>query len=171
MTLRDAIREYTGIDIFVAGAQSSPIATWPELAPADADWAQAVHKLYDEHVEPNLLQPTIVFDFPFDVHPCAVQHAARPELARCFDIVMCGIEIGSGGEDVTDPDEQLRRFAEQPGKAPGGPDAHPSDHDYVEALQYGAPPASGAGIGIDRLLMVLFDSDGIHSTAAFPVSR
>jgi lysyl-tRNA synthetase class 2 len=141
----------------------------PRVIREDAGWSDVVELLYREHVESELVQPTIVFDFPTDAHPCVISHPMEPRLGRHFDVVIGGIEIGSGGEDLTDPDEQWRRFAEQRVARGGAIEEGPclADREYVDALAYGAPPASGAGIGIDRLAMVLLEHGSVREASAF----
>jgi lysyl-tRNA synthetase class 2 len=91
----------------------------------------------------------------------------NPRLGESFDIVIGGVEIGSGGTEINDPDEQWLRFVQQGGQEDGN-EPLPHDREYVTALKYGAPPSSGAGIGIDRLLMILLDSHSIGEIILFP---
>lgn len=168
MTLREAIEDSTGIDIYSA-REEDLAAALPAGAAADCTWADAVQRIYGQCVEPHLSQPTIVFDFPLATHPCMKEHASRPELAQSFDIVIGGVEVGSGGTAITDPAEQSLRFVQQNGQQDG--QEHANDREFIGALQYGAPPSAGAGIGIERLLMVLLDTDSIRDVMLFPIAR
>ncbi len=167
LTFQDAIGEATGLDIFAA----SPSELMAAAPSTDDSWTGAVHAIYTKHVEPHLIQPTIVRDFPLDTHPCLKQHATRAQLGESFDVVIGGVEVGSGGTELNDPDEQWARFVAQRSERTTGSAPHPQDQEYVTALQYGAPPSAGAGIGIDRLLMVLLNTDSIRDVMLFPTSR
>ena len=173
VTLRDAIKETTSLDIFAASPRELLDAVPIELT-SSVSWSDAVRTLYGRCVEPHLAQPTIVYDFPLDTHPCLRQHSTQIELGESFDVVIGGVEVGSGGTEINDPDEQWDRFIEQRNAGSGqtdGHEPHPNDREYVTALRYGAPPSSGVGIGIDRLLMVLLDTDSIQKVVAFPTPR
>lgn len=170
VTLQQTLLESIGLNILSASREEMAAAL-PAHQGHIRSWCDAVQLLYRTHVESRLIQPTIIYDFPLDAHPCVIQHRTQPRLGRHFDIVIGGVEIGSGGEDITDPDEQLRRFTAQRLARGRQKDSEPhqSDLDYVDALRYGAPPASGAGIGIDRLLMVLLETRAVHETATLPL--
>lgn len=168
LTFGEAIKERTGLDVFAA-SESELSAALSESPASGSSWADVVLKIYGSRVEPYLIQPTIVYDCPLDVHPCMKRHADRSQLVESFDVVLGGVEISSGGTALTDPDEQWQRFEAQRGGL-NGTDPHPSDQELVAALQYGAPPAAGAGMGIDRLLMVLLDSDSIRDVTLFPMA-
>jgi lysyl-tRNA synthetase class 2 len=165
ISLRDAIKERTGLDIFDASEEL--IAQVPANGSDRGSWSDAVHHLYATEVEPHLSQPSIIYDFPLDTHPCAKRHPTAARFAQCFDVVLGGLEIASGGTEINDPDEQRRRFVEQNEVVNDSRELHLSDRDYVAALGYGAPPSSGAGVGIDRLLMVLLGVDSISEVTLF----
>lgn len=171
-SLRDVISDTLGLDIF-SDTREELLAALPNSAVSDMSWSRIINKLYSTYVEPNLIQPTIVFDFPLEIHPCLKQSPANSRLGESFDVAIGGMEIGTGGTEVTDPHEQWRRFVEQ--SQSQGPDAehepHPNDQEYVTALEFCAPPSSGVGIGIERLLMVLLNRESIHEVSSFPVSR
>jgi lysyl-tRNA synthetase class 2 len=169
VTLQDAIRDATGLDMFAASPAELLAAA--SLAPTrEASWAEAVEKVYGNVVEPTLIEPTLVFEFPVELRPCVKRHPRTPELGESFDIVIGGMEIGSGGTAIDDPDEQWTRFEEQRRRKGQGDTPHPSDVDYVTTLQFGAPPAAGSGIGVERLLMVLLGVDSIRDVVPFTMS-
>lgn len=168
LTLQEAIKERTGLDIFAA-SQPELLAALPGSPTSSGSWADVVQKIYGSRVEPYLIQPTIIYDCPLDMHPCMKRHAGRSELAESFDVVVGGVEISSGGTALTDPDEQWQRFEAQRRRR-DGTEPHPNDQELTTALHYGAPPAAGAGMGIDRLLMVLLDRDSIRDVTLFPVT-
>jgi lysyl-tRNA synthetase, class II len=166
ISLRDAIKEHTGSDILDARAMRS--ADGRLCQPGDKSWSDAVRRLYAAEVEPRLIQPSIVYDFPLETHPCAKRHSRIPRLAECFDVVVGGLEIASGGTEGNDPDEQRWRFAHQHDASSDTGDLSHGDRGYIKALEYGAPPSSGAGVGVDRLLMALLGVEDIADVSLFP---
>ncbi|HST33668.1 MAG TPA: amino acid--tRNA ligase-related protein [Solirubrobacteraceae bacterium] len=169
ITLHDAIRDATGLDMFEASRDELLEAA--SLEPScDVSWAEAVEKLYGSVVEPTLIEPTLVLYFPVELRPCVKQHSRTPRLGESFDVVLGGMEIGSGGTAIDDPDEQWARFEEQRRRKGAGDTPHPSDVDYVTTLQFGAPPAAGSGIGVERMLMVLLGVDSIRDVMPFSTS-
>jgi len=168
-TLRDAVAAETGIDILDAD-MSELAQALPEKASARMSWAEAVLKIYSTLVEPQLESPTIVFDFPLEVLPLVKQHTRTPSLAESFDVVVRAMEIGSGASELNDPEEQWRRFVEQRRAVDslGADTPMPHDRDFVTALEYGAPPSSGVGIGVDRLLMALTAGGAIRDVLTLP---
>ena len=167
-TLSDAVETSTGLDIFAATSEQL-LEVLPSAPAGTASWSDAVRALYAKRVEPRLIQPTIVVDFPADTHPCMKRSTLNAQLGEGFDVVLGGMEIASGGTELCDPDEQWLRFVEHGGST-NGREPHPKDREYVSALEYGAPPSSGAGLGIDRLLMILLDLDTIQETTIFSMS-
>lgn len=168
ISFRDAVKEHTGLDAFEALDSTT---SWQSPAePSHRSRSDAVHHLYSTEVEPHLLRPSIVFDFPHDTHPCARRHPTIDGAAECFDVVVGGLEIASGGTEISDPEEQQRRFDEQR-NATSHEQLCSAELEYLTALEYGAPPSSGAGVGIDRLLMVLLGLSDILDVNLFSPTR
>jgi lysyl-tRNA synthetase, class II len=131
-----------------------------------------VTELFQELVEESLIKPTIVKDFPREVSPLARTHRDDPRLTEHFDLVLGGVEIAPAYSELTDPDEQRRRFEMQrEQKAAGADETHPYDEDFLVALEHGMPPAGGLGLGVDRLLMVLTDAGSLREVILFPTLR
>jgi lysyl-tRNA synthetase class 2 len=142
--------------------------------PVDPSWppGKLVLELFEKLVEPNLIQPTFVCDFPRDVSPLARPHRDDPTLTEHVDPVIGGMELGTGYSELTDPDEQRAKFVlQQIARESGEEETHPFDEDFLRALEHGMPPAGGLGIGIDRLLMLLTDAPSVREVVLFPLHR
>jgi lysyl-tRNA synthetase class 2 len=164
VSVRDALLEATGVDVLQADGATLARLLGPHVQP-DVPWAEAVNALFAERVEPTLVQPTIVYDFPVEGLPLSQRHATDQRLSETFDIIVGGVEIASGDTEITDPDEQRARFAQQ-----AGDDVlAPRDDAFARMLQYGVPPSAGAGLGVDRMLAVLTDADSLQDVITFPV--
>jgi lysyl-tRNA synthetase class 2 len=134
---------------------------------ADRDWAQLVDHAFSHFVEPALIQPTIVHDYPIELSPFARSTDGDPTLAERFEYFAGGMELGNAFTEINDAAEQAARFAMQAGQA----DGEQGDPDYVEALSYGMPPTGGLGLGIDRLTMLLAGRETIRDVVLFPALR
>ncbi len=137
------------------------------------DWVagEIVLELYEKLVEHTLLQPTFVTDYPTDVRPLARDHRSTPGLVEAWDLIIGGVELAVAYSELVDPVEQRRRLLEQSLKAAGGdPEAMQLDEDFLRALEYGAPPMGGMGLGVDRLIMLLTGTN-IRDTIAFPLLK
>ena len=130
-------------------------------------WAQLVDHAFSHFVEPTLVQPTIVLDYPVELSPFARTKDDGSDLVERFEFFVGGIELGNAFSEINDPDEQAERFAMQAGLA----EAEPGDPDYIEALAYGMPPTGGLGLGIDRLAMVLTGRESVRDVILFPALR
>jgi lysyl-tRNA synthetase class 2 len=133
---------------------------------------KVVYFLFEEFVEPNLFQPTIIYDYPTEVSPLSKAKPDDPAHVERFEFFIGGFEVGNAFSELNDPVEQRRRFEDQLTQRAGGDDeAHQMDEDYVRALAYGLPPTGGEGIGIDRLTMLLTGSKSIRDVILFPLMR
>jgi lysyl-tRNA synthetase class 2 len=129
-------------------------------------------ELFESHVESKLIQPTFVTEFARAVSPLAKSKPDDPLVAERFELYMCGMEIANGYSELNDPHEQYLRFRDQvDAKARGDEEANDMDEDYIRALEYGMPPTSGLGIGIDRLTMLLTNSPSIRDVIFFPLMK
>jgi lysyl-tRNA synthetase class 2 len=138
----------------------------------DKTWSQLVDHAYSHFVEPELIQPTIVYDWPIELSPFARTTDYDDSLVERFETVVGGMEFSNAFSELNDSEEQAQRFAAQAGEREAGDaEAEPGDPDYVEAMSYGMAPNSGIGIGIDRLSMVLLGKDAIRDVVLFPLLR
>ena len=137
-----------------------------------AQLGKLVYNLFEAVVEPFLIQPTIIYDYPTVVSPLSKQKPDDPDHVERFEFFFGGFELGNAFSELNDPVEQHKRFAQQLTEREGGDDeAHQMDEDYVRALAYGLPPTGGEGIGIDRLVMLLTGSKSIRDVILFPLMR
>jgi len=132
----------------------------------------ALVEAFERQVEPNLFEPTIIYDYPVEVSPLSKHKRDDPAFVERFEIYAAGMEIGNAYTELNDPKEQCRRFEMQLElKAAGDEEAHQMDEDYLRAMSYGMPPTGGEGIGIDRLAMILTNSKTIRDVILFPLLR
>jgi lysyl-tRNA synthetase class 2 len=139
----------------------------------DAGWdaEKLVLELFSEIVEPTLIQPTFVYDYPPSAQPLARPHRDNPRLIEAWDLIIGGMERGTAFSELIDPVIQRERLTEQSRRAAAGDDeAMQLDEDFLRALEYGAPPMGGIGLGIDRLVM-LFTNAGIRESILFPLLK
>jgi lysyl-tRNA synthetase class 2 len=128
--------------------------------------------IFDNLVEPKLIQPHFIYHYPTDISPLSRRNDHNPDITDRFELFICGQEIANAFSELNDPQDQRSRFEEQVReKASGDDEAHAMDEDYIRALEYGMPPAAGQGIGIDRLVMLLTDSSSIREVILFPLLR
>ena len=138
----------------------------------DKTWSQLVDKAVTSYVEPRLIEPTILYDYPIELSPFARVTDDDPEIVERFEFYIGGMELGNAFSELNDAEEQAARFALQAAEGAGGNvEAEQGDPDYVEALSYGMPPTGGLGLGIDRLAMVLAGKDSIRDVILFPAQR
>ena len=134
---------------------------------ADKSWAQLADHALSSFVEPALIEPTILHDYPVELSPFARATDDDPTIVERFEYFVGGMELGNAFSEINDPDEQAERFAQQEGQAGG----EQGDPDYVEALSYGMPPTGGLGLGIDRLAIVFTGREAIRDVILFPALR
>ncbi len=176
LPLGAALAEHLGFDPF-AGKRDEPVLRAAlEVAGVetggDRSWAQLVDHGLSHLIEPYLIAPTFLIDYPVELSPLSRQMPGDPLLTERFEAFCGGMEIGNGYSELNDPDEQHARFEEQAqlGRA-GDAEAHPIDDDYVNALGYGMPPTGGLGVGIDRVVMLLTGQASIREVVLFPAMR
>src|SRR5438445_7837457 len=168
------VREHAGLDLTRA-TDADLRAVLKRHDAADADQlagAKLVDEVFKTCVEPKLVQPTFVFDYPIALSPLAKPKRDDPSKVERWELFVLHGELANAFSELNDPDDQRRRF-EQQGvlRAAGDAEAHQLDEDYLRALEYGMPPAGGVGLGIDRLLMVLADQSNIREVILFPMLR
>jgi lysyl-tRNA synthetase class 2 len=176
VTLVAAIREATGIDVMEHRDRDALVAAIRaqglDLPVEDRSWPQLVDELLSKHVEPELVQPTIVMDYPVELSPFAKAHRTEPGLVERFEAFAGGMEIANAFTELNDPDVQRERFEAQMRLAGAGDDeTQPYDEVFVEALEQGMPPTGGLGLGIDRLTMLMTGRRSIREVVLFPAMR
>ena len=141
-------------------------------ASQDRTWSQLADHAYSHFVEPELIQPSIVYDWPIELSPFARTTDEDDAIVERFECVVGGMEFANAFSELNDSEEQAARFAmQETERAAGDAEAEPGDPDFVEALSYGMPPTGGCGVGIDRLTMVITGSDTIRDVILFPALR
>ena len=152
--------------------QLSACSQFRSNTPGALTLGRAIYEIFEATAEPNLVQPTIIYDYPTEVSPLSKQKPDDPDHVERFEIFVGGFEIGNAFSELNDPVEQHKRFEQQlTERARGDDEAHAMDEDYVRALAYGLPPTGGEGIGIDRLVMLLTGSKSIRDVILFPLMR
>lgn len=175
LTLRQAIQQQTGIDYMAhptAGSLAAAIKKIDGHVPENASWGKLVDGLLGDYVEPKLIQPTFITQYPRDISPLAKGIPDDPQHVERFEFFIAGMEMGNAFTELNDPLEQQKRFEEmQQLYAAGDDEAHPIDEDYLRAMRYGMPPNGGFGAGIDRLTMLFADKTTIREALLFPHLR
>ena len=171
LTMTDAIREYTGFDI--TGKSEKELYDAAKGMGIEVDDTMGKGKLIDEifgeKCEGNFIQPTFITDYPKEMSPLCKEHRENPELTERFELMVCGKEIANAYSELNDPIDQRERFEEQLKLSEKGDDeAMFIDNDFLRSLEYGMPPTSGLGIGMDRLIMFLTNKQSIQEVLFFP---
>lgn len=173
ITLRDAILDETGVDIYAHRDKDSLLEAAKDLnLDPNENWAKLVDSLLSKYVEPKLVNPTFLMDYPVELSPFAKRHRSEPGLVERFECFAGGMEFSNAFTELNDPDDQRARFEEQARDKEGGDEeTQPYDEDFIFALEHGMPPTGGIGIGIDRLVMLLSGTDSIREVQLFPAMR
>lgn len=174
VTMRDAILEFTGFDIngksedeLRAACEANGIETNPSMGKG-----KLIDELFGEKCEGNYIQPTFITDYPLEMSPLCKRHRDNPELTERFELMINGKEVANAYSELNDPIDQRERFEDQMKLSEKGDDeAMFIDQDFLRALEYGMPPTSGMGIGIDRLVMLLTNNSSIQEVLFFPQMR
>jgi lysyl-tRNA synthetase, class II len=171
-TLRVAIREQTGLDLAERPSREELAAALGREPDEAEGWGKLVDDVFSKRVEPELIQPTFVMDYPVELSPFAKRHRSEPGLVERWEPIVGGIEIGNAFTELNDPDEQRRRFEQQAAELQrGDQESQPFDEGFLEALEQGMPPTGGVGLGIDRLVMLLTGAPNLREVVLFPALR
>lgn len=174
VTMTEAIKEFTGIDI--TGMDEDGLREACKQLGIETDATMGKGKLIDEifgeKCEGNYIQPTFITDYPVEMSPLTKRHRLHPELTERFELMVCGKELANAYSELNDPIDQYERFVDQMRLSEKGDDeAMIIDHDFIRALEYGMPPTSGMGIGMDRLTMLMTGQTTIQEVLLFPQMR
>ena len=177
LTMIEAVKQYVGIDFGAisddAEAVAAAKAKGVELADsAEKTWGNALYQCFDQRVEEHLIQPTFITMYPVEVSPLTKRSPQDPRLTERFEFFICHSEMGNAYSELNDPIDQRRRFEKQAEMRERGDDeAEMLDEDFITALEYGMPPTGGMGIGVDRVAMLLTNSDTIRDVILFPTMK
>lgn len=175
VTMRDSILEFTGFDIHDKSEEELRKACKELGVEVDNTMGKGklIDEIFGEKCEGNYIQPTFITDYPKEMSPLCKAHRDNPELTERFELMVCGKEIANAYSELNDPIDQRERFEDQVKLAERGDDEATQyiDYDFLRALEYGMPPTSGLGIGMDRLIMFLTDNPSIQEVLFFPQMR
>ncbi len=172
----ELIKKYTKIDLLKISEneliKKARELNLEKLKGVNPTKEQIIDALFDEYAQKNLVQPTIVYDYPVELCPLAKKKRGNDKLAERFEIFIYGMEIGNAYSELNNPIEQKDHFLQQvEERKKGNEEAQPMDEDYVKALEYGMPPTAGLGIGVDRLVMLLTNSHSVRDVLLFPFMK
>jgi len=173
-TMFEAIQHFTGIDISEMNEEGLRETCKKLNVPMDNTMGKGklIDQIFGEKCEPNLIQPTFITDYPIEMSPLAKKHRSKPGLVERFEAICNSKEICNSFSELNDPIDQRKRFEEQEKlRLAGDKEAQRTDADFLRALEYGMPPTSGIGIGIDRLCMLMTNEQSIQDVLLFPQMR
>ena len=177
LPMHEAVKQYCGIDFMAITSDEEAVAAAKSIGvelpeTADKTWGNALYECFDQKVEEKLIQPTFITMHPVDVSPLAKRSPKDPRLTERFELFICHSEMGNAFSELNDPIDQRGRFQKQVELRDKGDDeAGMMDEDFLTALEYGLPPTGGLGIGIDRCVMMLTNSDTIRDVILFPTMK
>lgn len=175
VTMAESIKHFTGFDITGKTEEEIRKAAMDMKIPVDDTMGKGklIDEIFGEKCEGNYIQPTFITDYPKEMSPLCKEHRDNPELTERFELMVCGKEIANAYSELNDPIDQRERFEAQLKLADRGDDEATAfiDYDFLRALEYGMPPTSGMGIGMDRLIMFLTNNASIQEVLFFPQMR
>ena len=177
LPMHEAVKQHCGIDFMAITSDEEAVAAAKSIGvelpeTAEKTWGNALYECFDQKVEEKLIQPTFITMHPVDVSPLAKRSPKDPRLTERFELFICHSEMGNAFSELNDPIDQRERFQKQVELRDKGDDeAGMMDDDFITALEYGLPPTGGLGIGIDRCVMMLTNSDSIREVILFPTMK
>ena len=177
LTMHEAVKEYCGIDFMAIDSDAEAVAAAKSIGveipeTKEQTWGNALYECFDQRVEEKLIQPTFISMHPVDVSPLAKRSPKDPRLTERFECFVCHSEMCNAFSELNDPIDQRGRFQKEvEARAKGDDEAGMMDEDFLTALEYGMPPTGGIGIGIDRCVMMLTNSDSIRDVLLFPTMK
>lgn len=174
ISMRDAIKKWAEIDYMdhtTADSLRDAMRAIGAESPSNATWGKLIDQLFGDYVEPNLIQPTFIIDYPRDISPLAKRKPGDDFHVERFEYFIAGMEMGNAFTELNDPLDQQQRFEDMQEMYGDDEEGHPMDWDYLRAMRYGMPPNGGFGTGIDRMTMLLTGKDSIREVLLFPHLR
>ena len=176
MTMAEAVKAHLGLDFMAIEGDEAAVqaakSAGVDMDKVEPTWGHALYECFDQKVEEKLIQPTFITMHPVDVSPLAKRSPADPRLTERFELFVCCSEMGNAFSELNDPIDQKQRFQKQVElRAKGDDEAGMMDEDYLTAMEYGLPPTGGMGIGVDRTVMMLTNSDTIREVILFPTMK
>ena len=174
LTFFESLKKYTGKELKDKNEKELAKFAQENEIPVSKEYhrGKILDAIFDTFVQPKLVEPTFIIDYPKDISPLAKEHRDDPNLVERFEPFVCGIEIGNAFSELNDPLEQIKRFEmQQEFRKKGDMEAQIMDKDFIEALGYGMPPTGGLGLGIDRIAMLFTNSHSIKDVLLFPHLR